>query len=64
MAIDTRAKRQSAAWVGFPGPVSILPAGAIDQPARQQAGWTYRGILVGAPAAIVLRLRTLMGVGR
>jgi hypothetical protein len=64
MAIDTRAKRQSAAWVGFPGPVSVLPAGAIDQPARHQIGWAYRGILAGIPAAVVHRLRMCMGLGQ
>jgi hypothetical protein len=64
MAIDTRAKRQSAAWVGFPGPVSVLPAGAIDQAARQQIGWTYRGILTSVPVVVLARLRTLMGVGK
>lgn len=63
MAIDTRAKRQSAAWVGYPGPVSVLPSGTIDQAVRQQIGWTYMGILVSTPAVIISRLRTLVGVG-
>lgn len=63
MAIDTRAKRQSAAWVGFPGPPSLLPTGTIDQAARQQVSWTYAGILVQAPFVGVLCNMNLMGVG-
>lgn len=66
MAIDSRAKRQSAAWTGFPGPVSILPTGVFTQAVRQQIGWTYRGILVehvDPPSGDGLRLRLLMGVG-
>lgn len=63
MAIDSREKRQSAAWVGYPGPVSVFPFGTIDQPARQQIGWTYMGLLVGGATVVLTRLRTLMGVG-
>ena len=63
MAIDSRAKRQSAAWVGYPGPPSILPSGSIDGAARQQIAWTYRGILVGIPVVVAARLRLLFGVG-
>lgn len=44
MAIDTRAKRQNAAWVGYPGPVSVLPSGTIDAAVRAQIAWTYGGI--------------------
>lgn len=62
MAIDTAAKRASAAWVGYPGPVSIIPSGTIDVAARQQISWTYNGIAVGL-TVIVRRLRTLIGVG-
>ncbi len=52
MAIDTRAKRQNAAWIGFPGPVSVLPVGAITQAARQQISWGYLGILVPTPPPV------------
>jgi len=64
MAIDSREKRQSAAWVGYPGPVSIFPFGSFDQPARQQVGWTYMGILVTGAIAVVRRFRMKMGLGQ
>lgn len=41
MAIDTRAKRQNAAQVGCPLPVSVLPSGALAQLQRFQIGWSY-----------------------
>lgn len=63
MAIDTETKRRSAAWVGWPGPVAILPSGTIGQAVRQQIGWTYCGILVSGVAVVLRRLRTLMEVG-
>lgn len=63
MAIDSREKRQSVAWVGYPGPVSVLPSGTIDGATRQQISWTYAGILVGVPTIVIARLRTLLGVG-
>lgn len=53
MAIDTRAKRQSAAQIGCPLPVSVLPSGAIAQADRQQISWTYRGILVATVVVVV-----------
>lgn len=49
MAIDTRRKRQNAAQVGCPLPVSILPS-SIDAFARAQISWTYGGITINPPA--------------
>ncbi len=49
MAIDTRRKRQNAAWVGYPGPISVLPSGTIDAFARAQISWTYGGIAINPP---------------
>ncbi len=43
MAIDTRTKRQNAAQVGCPLPVSVLPSGTIDVAVRYQIGWSYGG---------------------
>lgn len=63
MAIDTRDKRQSAAWVGFPGAVSVFPAGSIGAAAREQIAWTYRGIAADAPAAVTAPWMSLLGVG-
>ena len=63
MAIDTRDKRQSAAWVGFPGPVSVLPAGSIGAPAREQISWTYRGIDAAPPVTVTTPWLSLLGVG-
>ena len=65
MAIDTRAKRQSAAQVGAPLPPSVLPDGSLNAADRSQIGWTYRGIAVTTPpsgsgTAIYL---PLLGVG-
>lgn len=51
MAIDTRTKRQNAAQVGCPLPVSILPSGSVAAAARAQAAWTYGGITISPPAA-------------
>lgn len=63
MAIDSRAKRQSAAWVGAPLSVSILPAGTINAPARQQISYTYRGIAVTPPPPVGTAKGELMMVG-
>lgn len=41
MAIDTRQKRQNAAQVGCPMPVSVLPSGASSQAVRYQIAWSY-----------------------
>jgi len=50
MAIDTAAKRASAARFGRPwASVLLAPAGAVDQAARQAVVWLYSGVLAGAP---------------
>lgn len=63
MAIDTREKRQCAAQVGCPMPPSILPAGVIDKPARQQASYTYRGIAAAPPSTGTPPGLMMLGVG-
>ena len=51
MAIDTREKRQSAAWVScYLVGVSVLPDLAKDREWRQAAGWGYSGIAAGGGA--------------
>ena len=54
MAIDTAAKRRSAATVAqvwmAPG---VTPDATPDQAWRQSSGWGYEGILAGAAAAVV-----------
>ena len=53
MAIDTAAKRRSAATVAqvwmAPG---VTPDATPDQAWRQSSGWGYEGILAGAAAAV------------
>ncbi len=49
MAIDTRAKRQCAAQVGCPLPVSVLPTGTIDATERYQVSWSYSGNVTPPP---------------
>lgn len=53
MAIDTAEKRRSVAGIGFflVGP-GVTPNATKDQEWRQQAGWSYSGILAGAAAAV------------
>ena len=51
MAIDTREKRQAAAWVSGVGPPSVTPNALKDQEWRQESGWGYSGIAAAAPAA-------------
>ena len=46
MAIDTREKRQSAAWVTAIAPPSATPNASKPQAWRQSSGWGYSGILV------------------
>ncbi len=43
MAINTRAKRQNAAQVGLPLPVSVLPSGGNTEAIRYQISWSYGG---------------------
>ncbi len=47
MAIDTAAKRASAACAGFIPNLFIIPDGVIDQGNRQTLGDIYSGILSG-----------------
>ncbi len=47
MAIDTAAKRASAACVGFIPNLFIIPSGSITQGNRQTLGDIYSGILSG-----------------
>lgn len=54
MAIDTRAKRQNAAQVGCPLPVSVLPSGTVNSFARAQISWTYGGITINPPVGGVI----------
>lgn len=54
MAIDTREKRQSVAWLvtGLGAP-SVTPNASKDQEWRQQAGWGYSGIAVDEPEDVI-----------
>ena len=50
MAIDTAAKRCSAATVGPPTTGKpILPGGGVTAADRQDVNWLYRGILATGP---------------
>jgi len=60
-AIDTPEKRRSAFnWNVRSGPGGVTPNASKDQEWRQQALYSYSGILAGAPAApsgnLLLRL--------
>ena len=49
MAIDTAAKRQSAAFFGCPiFPQTLIPDGSINAADRQDLVWQYRGIAASA----------------
>lgn len=51
MAIDTAAKRRSAAGIPFWIGLGVTPNAGKDAAWRQQAGWGYSGIAAGgAPA--------------
>lgn len=53
MAIDTAAKRRSAATVGQVWmPPGVTPDATPGQEWRQSSGWGYEGILAGAAAAV------------
>lgn len=61
MPIDTAEKRKSAAGVPYlPLGPGVTPNASADQEWRQQSGWSYSGILAGAPVAgggLLLRRR-------
>jgi hypothetical protein len=66
MAIDTRAKRQNAAEVGVPLPVSVLP-GTTASFEREQVAWSYAGIPaaglpIGAKEEERIQLGTFSGI--
>lgn len=50
MAIDSRQKRQNAAQVGCPLPVSVLPSGTIGAAVRYQVSWSYGGNITPPPS--------------
>lgn len=52
MAIDTVEKRRSAAGVPFFLGLGVTPNASKDQEWRQQAGWSYSGILAGEAADV------------
>lgn len=56
MAIDTREKRQSVAWLLPISAPSVTPNASKDQEWRQQSGWGYSGILADTPAISVSRM--------
>lgn len=58
MAIDTREKRQSVAWLIPVSAPSVTPNASKDQEWRQQAGWGYMGILADEPALAIIEART------
>lgn len=53
MAIDTAEKRKSVAGIPFlPLGVGVTPNASKDQEWRQQAAWSYSGILAGLPVVV------------
>ena len=56
MAIDTRAKRQNVAHVGFPAGPSYLPTGTIAAAARSVVSWTYSGISIAELSVLLAGL--------
>ena len=56
MAIDTAEKRKSISGVGgVPLMPGVTPNSSQDAEWRQEASWSYSGILVGAVPAVVFR---------
>ena len=66
MAIDSAEKRRSLVGI-LTGilPVGVTPNAAQDGQWRQEAGWGYPGITVGAGGVTVVPVRrlTVLGVG-
>jgi hypothetical protein len=52
MAIDDREKRQSVVGINMIAGPSPTPTAAQDQAWRQEAGYSYSGILADAPVAV------------
>lgn len=50
MAIDTAERRKSVSGVWIPLIPGVTPNSAQDQEWRQEANWSYSGILAGAVA--------------
>ena len=65
MAIDTAEKRKSIAGIHmrYSGP-GVTNNSAKDQEWRQEAGYSYSGILASAPVTVTKRMLALLGVGR
>ncbi len=61
MAIDTREKRQNAAQVGCPLPVSVLPTGTIGASVRYQIGWSYGFGTAPPPTGTAIEDRIMAG---
>ena len=63
MAIDSAEKRKSLSGVNYFNP-GVTPTAGKDQEWRQEAGYSYSGILAGAVAVILRRpgKGLLMGV--
>lgn len=62
--LDTRSKRASSVQILLPFVLApVLPDGTIDQGDRQHTAHSYSGIAADAPTIVLLRLRTIMGVG-
>ena len=56
MAIDTAEKRKSISGVGgVPLMPGVTPNSSQDAEWRQEAGWSYSGILVGGAVAVAFR---------
>lgn len=49
MAIDTAEKRKSISGIPYIAP-GVTPNSSQDQEWRQQAGWSYSGILAATPS--------------
>ena len=54
MAIDNPEKRKSISGINYLGP-GVTPNSGQDQEWRQQAGYSYSGILAANPAAAAFK---------
>lgn len=53
MAVDSAEKRRSVAGIQWTLIPSVTNSATQDQEWRQEAGWSYSGILAGGAAAVV-----------